>query len=111
MINNVRLRNYFHTNTINTEDINGANMLHDPMFIFSHCRRIENTQKNSRFKIINLLSKQSHSSVEMKQGILTRNELRTMNKISYGLSQRRIAEQLKVSEKTISSQKIDALKK
>ncbi|WP_418721932.1 response regulator transcription factor [Enterobacter chuandaensis] len=52
-----------------------------------------------------------HKSEKTKREALTKNEFRIIKKISYGLSQRKIAEQLNISEKTVSSQKINALRK
>lgn len=85
---------------------------HEPILIFSHCRRIYLTEKNRKFKIETLLSKtKSHPAVRRKREVLTVSELRVIKKVCQGISQRRIAEQFKVSEKTISNQKMNALRK
>lgn len=105
----------FHTDCCCTYLLGVGNIkdlhMHDPFFIFLSCYRIEGKQKKIKSIIKDLLLKQSHASVIMKRDLLTKNELCVMVKISHGLSQRIISEQLKVSEKTISNQKINALRK
>ncbi|VEB86912.1 LuxR family transcriptional regulator [Citrobacter koseri] len=55
---------------------------HEPILIFSHCRRIYLTEKNRKFKIETLLSKtKSHPAVRRKREVLTVSELRVIKKV------------------------------
>lgn len=104
----------FHTDCdciylMDTEDIKETSVLHDPIYLFLRCCRIEKTQKDIIIKMLN--SKKLHKPEKIKREVLTKNEYRIIKKISHGLSQRKIAEQLNISVKTVSSQKINALRK
>lgn len=86
--------------------------IHEPFWFFCHCHRARFIKCNGKvtiqmlFQNVNLFNSQGG-----KRELLSAREYRVMRNLIHGVSQRKIAEQLNVSEKTISNQKMNALRK
>lgn len=86
--------------------------IHEPFWFFCRCHRARLIKCNGKvtlqmlFPSVNLFNSQGG-----KRELLSTREYRVMQNLIHGVSQRKIAEQLNVSEKTISNQKMNALRK